>query len=149
MGNKLNNEGIRTLSEFIKVNKSLKMLDLGRNTFSDVGFKFFAQEMGAACNLTYLDISKNKDLSDENSLTIFAQQLAFNRFLQTLDLSGLRIRKPFLKQYFEPSMKKNCTLKFVVGNITPDIIDLDLRVNIQIENEVEPNFYTQPKSLGP
>lgn len=38
-------------------------------------------------------------------------------------------------------MKKNCTLKFVVGNLTPDIIDLDLRVNIQIETEVEPNFF--------
>jgi hypothetical protein len=130
MGNKLNNEGIRTLSEFIKVNLSLQMLDLGRNMFGDAGFKFFAQEMGAACKLTYLDISKNKDLSDEGSLTILAQQLAHNKYLQTLDLSGLSIRKPFLKQYFEPSLKKNCTLKFVVGNITPDIIDLDLRVNI-------------------
>ena len=46
-------------------------------------------------------------------------------------------------------MKKNCTLKFVVGNLTPDIIDLDLRVNIQIETEVEPNFFLKPKSLGP
>ena len=97
MGNKINNEGVRTLSEFIKINKSLQMLDLGRNMFGDAGFKFFAQEMGAACNLTYLDISKNKDLSDEGSLIILAQQLTHNKHLQTLDLSGLRIRKPFLK----------------------------------------------------
>lgn len=71
---------------------------------------------------------------------ILAQKLAHNRHLQTLDLSGLRIRKPFLKQYFEPALKKNCTLKFVIGNLTPDIIDFDLRVNIQIQQEIEPNF---------
>jgi Ran GTPase-activating protein (RanGAP) involved in mRNA processing and transport len=149
MGNKINNEGIKILSEFVKVNKSLKMLDLGRNMFGDIGFKSFALELGAECILSYLDISKNRDLSDEGSLIILAQQLAHNKYLQTLDLSGLRIRKPFLKQFFEPSLKKNCTLKYVVGNITPDIIDQDLRVNIQIENEVEPNFSVKPKSLGP
>jgi len=42
MGNKINNDGIRTLAEFVKLNKSLKMLDLGRNMFNDLGFKVFA-----------------------------------------------------------------------------------------------------------
>jgi len=42
MGNKINNDGIKTFSEFVKVNKSLKMLDLGRNMFGEIGFKVFA-----------------------------------------------------------------------------------------------------------
>ena len=125
------------------------MLDLGRNMFNDLGFKQFAQQLGGDCIFKYLDISKNRDLSDEGSLVVLAQQLEFNRSIQTLDLNGLRVRKPFLKQYLEPSLKKNCTLQYVVGNLTPDIIDLDLRVNIQIEDEVEPNFSTLARCLGP
>lgn len=81
MGNKINNDGIKFLAEFVKINKSLKMLDLGRNMFGDAGFLPFAQEMGAHSLITYLDISKNKDLDDEGSLVILAQQIAFNKCL--------------------------------------------------------------------
>jgi len=52
--------------------------------------------MGANCSLTYLDISRNKELDDEGSLAIMAKSLSYNKSLTTLDLSGLRIRKPFL-----------------------------------------------------
>ncbi len=38
MGNKINNDGMKFLAEFIKPNTSLKMLDLSRNAFSDIGF---------------------------------------------------------------------------------------------------------------
>ena len=51
MGNKINNEGIKTLAEFVKVNKSLKMFDISRNLFNDVGFKTFAAQLGAGCVL--------------------------------------------------------------------------------------------------
>lgn len=73
MGNKINNEGIKTLAEFVKVNKSLKMFDISRNLFNDVGFKTFAAQLGVGCVLQYLDISKNRYLSDEGSLVILAQ----------------------------------------------------------------------------
>ena len=96
--------------------------------------------MGAHCSLTYLDISKNKELDDEGSLVAMAKALASNKSLSTLDLSGLRIRKPFLKNHFEPALKTNCTLKYVIGKIPADVIDTELKTNILIENEIEPNF---------
>lgn len=131
---------MKFLAEFLKPNTSLRMLDLSRNAFSDIGFLQFAQEMGAHCSLTYLDISKNKELDDEGSLVVMTKALAANKSLTTLDLSGLRIRKPFLKNHFEPALKTNCTLKYVIGKIPPDVIDTELKTNILIENEIEPNF---------
>lgn len=38
MGNKINNDGMKFLSEFLKPNSSLRMLDISRNSFSDLGF---------------------------------------------------------------------------------------------------------------
>lgn len=75
MGNKINNEGIHLLSEFVKPNKSLKMLDISKNSYGDLAFQTFAQEMGAYATLTFLDISKSKDLNDEGSLITLARQL--------------------------------------------------------------------------
>jgi Leucine Rich repeat len=37
--------------------------------------------MGAKCTLTFLDISKNKELNDEGSLITLAKQLAQNNHL--------------------------------------------------------------------
>jgi len=132
MGNKINNEGIHILSEFIKPNKSLKMLDISKNAYSDNSFQSFAAEMGPNATLTFLDISKSKDLNDEGSLITLARQLAFNTHLQTLELTAVRVRKPFLKLYMEPSLKKNITLKYIVGKLTPDIVDEQLNINISI-----------------
>ena len=81
MGNKINNEGIHILSEFIKPNTSLKMLDISKNAYGDNAFINFAQEMGANATLTFLDISKSKELNDEGSLITLARQLAFNTHL--------------------------------------------------------------------
>jgi Ran GTPase-activating protein (RanGAP) involved in mRNA processing and transport len=132
MGNKINNEGIHILAEFIKPNNTLKMLDISKNAYGDNAFNNFAQEMGQHATLTFLDISKSKELNDEGSLITLAKQLAHNTYLQTLDLSGVRVRKPYLKLYMEPSLRKNITLKYVVGKLTPDIIDEQLNINIQI-----------------
>jgi hypothetical protein len=73
MGNKINNEGIHILSEFIKPNTSLKMLDISKNTYGDASFSSFAAEMGMHSTLTFLDISKSKELNDEGSLVILAK----------------------------------------------------------------------------
>ena len=73
--------------------------------------------------LKFLDIAKNKDLSDEASLVTLVESLEKNRALQTLDLSSLKIRKPFLKMHFEPALKKNITLQKVLGKIPPSIIN--------------------------
>ena len=40
--NKIGNEGIEMLSGFLKLNKTLKMLDISKNEFSDPGFEYFA-----------------------------------------------------------------------------------------------------------
>ena len=38
MGNKINNDGMKFLAEFLRPNTTLKMLDIGKNAFSDAGF---------------------------------------------------------------------------------------------------------------
>jgi Ran GTPase-activating protein (RanGAP) involved in mRNA processing and transport len=139
-GNKINSEGINIFAGIVAVNKSLTMLDIGKNEFSDFAFNNFASQMGKNQTLRLLDLSRNKDLSDEGSLVTLVQSIAFNRALQTIDLNGIRIRKPFLKSHFEPNLKSNITLKYVIGKLTPDIIDEELQTNITIENEIIPNF---------
>jgi hypothetical protein len=42
--------------------------------------------------------------------------------------------------YMEPSLNKNITLKYVLGKLTPDIIDEQLNINIQIQTDVETNY---------
>ena len=51
-----------------------------------------------------LDISKNKEISDEGSLAMLAQSLAKNHVLRTLDLIGIRLRKPFLNNYLAKAL---------------------------------------------
>ena len=97
MGNKINGEGIHCLSVFLRPNTSLKMLDISKNLYNDQAFQSFAKEMGEDATLTFLDISKSKDLNDEGSLIVLAKELAFNTHLQTLDLTAVRVRKLFLK----------------------------------------------------
>lgn len=73
--------------------------------------------------------------------------MAFNTHLQTLDLSGVRIRKPYLKLYLEPSLKQNITLKYVLGKFAPEVIDLELEINIKIQTDVEPNYQASVKGI--
>ena len=47
--------------------------------------------------IEFLDIAKNKDITDEISLVALCESLTINKKLQTLDLSGITVRKPFLK----------------------------------------------------
>ena len=41
-GNKINNDGIKNLCGFFTENNTLKYLDVGKNTFNDQGFEYFA-----------------------------------------------------------------------------------------------------------
>jgi len=93
------------------------MLDISRNGFNDTGFTLFANEMEFNKGLKYLDISKNKDLSDEGSLIILARSISNNTSLRTLDLTGIRLRKPFLKSHLESALKTNIALIEVIGKI--------------------------------
>ena len=98
-------------------NKTLRHIDIGRNAFSDVGFERFARMMGFNQGITFLDISKNKDLGDEASLIALAESLTTNKTLKTIDFTGLQVRKPYLKQHFDVALKKNITLQKVLGKI--------------------------------
>ena len=121
--NIISNEGIVILSRFLAQNSTLTHLELPKNCFTDVGFDQFAKMLAFNKGLKFLDIAKNKDLSDEASLVTLVESLEKNRALQTLDLSSLKIRKPFLKMHFEPALKKNITLQKVLGKIPPSIIN--------------------------
>jgi len=68
------------------------------------------------------------------------ESLIQNTCLQTIDFSALKVRKPFLKQHFEPALKKNITLKRVIGKIPPGIIDHELEVNMIIEKSIMPLY---------
>lgn len=48
-------------------------------------------------------------------------------------------------QYFQPSLKKNITLKKIIGKIPPGIINSDLKDNLTIEESITQNFRTVKK----
>ena len=76
------------------------MLDLSKNIFSDNGFVFFAKELGKNTGIVSLNLSKNKDISDEAGLRELANSLSTNSSLAIIDLTGVKIRKPCVIQYF-------------------------------------------------
>ena len=57
------------------------MLDISKNLYSDSAFEKFAAEMGESATLTFLDISKSRELNDEGSLITLAKQIEFNTCL--------------------------------------------------------------------
>ena len=73
-----------------------------------------------------LDIAKNKDITDDHSLVTFCDSLILNKKLKTIDLTGLLIRKPFLKEKFVPALKCNITLQVVIGKMPHNIIESEL-----------------------
>jgi len=84
-----------------------------------------------------LNISKNKDVSDENGLRELANSLVNNSHIDVIDLSGLKIRKPCILNYFAPALKHNITLKRIIGKLPPGIITEDLRDNLTIDSHIK------------
>tara|TARA_B110000285_G_scaffold227776_1_gene289633 strand:+ start:1255 stop:1464 length:210 start_codon:yes stop_codon:yes gene_type:complete len=68
--------------------------------FSDNGFVSFAKELGHNKGIISLNLSKNKDITDEVGLKELANSLSFNSSLAIIDLTGVKIRKPCVMQYF-------------------------------------------------
>ena len=56
------------MSGFLPDNHTLKVLDISRNAFSDSGFVDFARELAHNKGIESLNLSKNKDVSDEVGL---------------------------------------------------------------------------------
>jgi len=139
-GNTISNDGVVALSEFLPHNSTLRHLDLSRNQFNDSGFDIFAETLALNEGLIFLDIAKNKEITDEGSLLVLCDALILNKKLQSIDLTGLNIRKPFLKQNFDQALKRNITLQEVFGKIPPNIIQSELDTNIVIEKEVLPLY---------
>ena len=100
-GNIISNDGLTIMSDFLEFNSTLRHLDLSRNAFNDSGFDPFAEALALNEGITFLDIAKNKEVTDEGSLLVLCDALTVNKKLQTLDLTGLAVRKPFLKQNFD------------------------------------------------
>ena len=96
-GNSISNDGIAAFAKFLDKNSTLLHLDIAKNAFADAGFEHFAKALGNNCGIKFLDISKNKDLSDEASLITLADALVMNKTLRKIDVTGLQIRKPYLK----------------------------------------------------
>ena len=115
-------------------------MDLSRNAFNDSGFDIFAEQLAFNDGIIFLDIAKNKEVTDEGSLVTFCEALVENKRLKTIDLTGLSIRKPFLKQNFDQALKRNITLQEVIGKIPNNIINNELEQNILIENEIMPLY---------
>jgi hypothetical protein len=53
-----------------------------------------------------------------------------------IDLTGLKIRKPCLINYFKPALQLNITLKKITGKVPAGIISDDLKDNFTIENDI-------------
>ena len=93
----ISNDGLTILSGFLEHNNTLRHLDLSRNSFNDSGFDAFAEALAYNDGIDFLDIAKNKEVTDEGSLITLCEALTINKRLKTLDLTGLSVRKPFLK----------------------------------------------------
>ena len=133
------------MSGFLADNTSLKVLDISRNAFSDSGFVDFARELAHNKGIDSLNLSKNKDVSDEAGLRELAHALASNSSLAVIDVSGLKVRKPCVIQYFQPALKSNITLKRIIGKLPPGIISEDLKDNVTIESDITCKYRTVKK----
>ena len=118
-------------------NNTLEILDLSKNAFSDNGFIDFGRQLGHNKGLQNLNLSKNKDISDEVGLRQLAHSLIANSSLHEIDLSGLKIRKNCIESYFKPALKHNITLKKIEGKIPHGVIEQDLHDNELIEKEIQ------------
>jgi len=90
-------------------------------------------------------LSKNKDISDEIGLVKLAEAIAKNKCIQTIDLNGLKIRKPCLKQHWEPALKKNIVMHKIKGKLPQGIIDPELETNLIIEERIIPHYEAMAK----
>lgn len=118
----MNNEGIIHFSTWLPNNKTLQFLDISRNSFNNQGFEAFATLIACNEGIVTLDISKNKEITDEGSLCVLATSLAKNSSLRTLDLIGIRLRKPFLNNYLAQALKTNIAMTEILGKIPPSSI---------------------------
>jgi Ran GTPase-activating protein (RanGAP) involved in mRNA processing and transport len=82
------------LSGFLPINSTLRVFDISKNNFNDTGFQDFAKALAFNKGIDSLNISKNKDITDEIGLKELALALASNQCLAIMDISGLKVRKP-------------------------------------------------------
>lgn len=85
-------------------------------------------------------------MTDDVGLKELASALAVNSSLSIIDLSGLKIRKPCIIQYFQPALQSNITLKRIIGKIPPGIISDDLKDNVTIESDITNKYKTVKSS---
>ena len=102
--NSLSVEGLKQLSKFLPQNKTLKLLELIKCSLTDSGFNEFANLMAKNKGIEILDISRNRDITDEGSLIALATSLRNNQCLKTLTLTGLSVRKTFCKDHLLPAL---------------------------------------------
>ena len=121
--NKISNEGITLLAGFLESNTTLNYLDISKNPYTDVGFEEFASLFQNNSGIKYLDISKCKDVTDEGALVTLADSISKNRCLETLNISLLRVRKPYLKSHMDAGLQKNITLTQIIGKLPPDTVE--------------------------
>lgn len=65
----------------------------------------FAKGLAVNKGIESLNMSRNKDVTDEVGLRELAQALASNSSLAVIDLSALKVRKPCVVQFFQPALK--------------------------------------------
>ena len=83
-GMKVDDGGIIKLSELLKTNKSLQILDLGDNNITDIGAKYLLNALKLNCNLTCINVEGN-DISPENKNSIY------NLMLNKIEINTIEI----------------------------------------------------------
>lgn len=106
-GNLINNAGISKLSAFLVDNINLNILDLSKNKFGDTGMVDFSENLRVNKNLSELSLAKNYDITDDPGLKHLAECLNDNKYLLSLDITGIKIKKNSIKKYFEPALSNN------------------------------------------
>lgn len=90
-----------------------------------------------------LDISKNSDLTDYGSLKVLAEAFTVNKTLNVIDVTGIIVNKAFCVDILEPALRRNISLKKIIGKFPQKIVDEELKINNLITTYIEPCFSTK------
>lgn len=141
--NLINNPGIIKLSKFLEGNRSIKVLDLSKNMFGIPGLKEFCLALPLNAGIVDLNLSKNKDVNEDEEaqgIKDIAEAIRQNYFIKTLDLNGLRLPKPVVKQNFLPALQSNIYLQEIKGKFSTGVLNEELAVNAVIERQLIPHL---------
>lgn len=119
-GNRIGDEGVKTLSEAMKCNRSVTSVDLVYNGVGDEGVKVLAEMLKGNKSVTSIDLSKN-DIGDEGGKAL-AEMLEVNKSLIFVKMQDNKIGSDQIK-IIDAALERNSAKGKVESNFTVLAVD--------------------------